>query len=45
MKMSCNRKDDVAYVESSSDDSARQVTLDDATIIDDAADSSVMGSR
>jgi len=33
----------VAYVEFSSADSARQIALDDATIIDDAADGSVVG--
>jgi len=38
-----DRKDDVAYVEFSTADSARQVALDDATIIDYAADGSVVG--
>ena len=38
-----DRKDDVAYVELSSADSARQVALDDATIIDYAAEGSVAG--
>jgi len=38
-----DRKDDVAYVEFSSADSARQIALDDATIIDYAADGSVVG--
>jgi uncharacterized protein YuzE len=38
-----DRKDDVAYVEFSPADSARQVALDDATIIDYAADGSVVG--
>ena len=43
MKTRFDRKDDVAYVEFSSADSARQVALDDATIIDYAADGSVVG--
>ena len=43
MKTTFDRKDDVAYVEFSSADSARQIALDDATIIDYAADGSVVG--
>ena len=43
MKTRFDRKDDVAYVEFSSADSARQIALDDATIIDYAADGSVVG--
>ena len=43
MKTRFDRKGDVAYVEVSSADSARQIALDDATIIDDAADGSVVG--
>jgi len=36
-------RDNVAYVEFSTGDSARHVALDDATIIDYAADGSVVG--
>ena len=43
MNVRFDRKDDVAYVEFSSADSARQIALDDATIIDYAADGSVVG--
>jgi len=43
VKTTFDRKDDVAYVEFSSADSARQIALDDATIIDYAADGSVVG--
>jgi uncharacterized protein YuzE len=43
VKTRYDRKDDVAYVEFSSADSARQVAIDDATIIDYAADGSVVG--
>ena len=43
MKTRYDRKDDVAYVEFSTAASARQIALDDATIIDYAADGSVVG--
>ena len=43
MKTRFDRKGDVAYVEFSSVDSARQIALDDATIIDYAAHGSVVG--
>ena len=43
MKTRFDRKDDVAYVEFSTADSARQIALDDATIIDYAVDGSVVG--
>ena len=43
MKTRFDRKHDVAYVEFSFADSARQIALDDATIIDYAADGSVVG--
>ena len=43
MKTTFDRKGDVAYVEFSSADSARQIALDDARIIDYAADGSVVG--
>ena len=43
MNVRFDRKDDLAYVELSSADSARQVALDDATIIDYAAEGSVAG--
>ena len=43
MKARYDRKGDAAYVEFSSADSARQVALDDATILDYAADGSVVG--
>ena len=43
MKTTFDRKDDVACVEFSSTDSARQIALDDARIIDYAADGSVVG--
>jgi uncharacterized protein YuzE len=43
VKTRFDRKDDVAYVEFSTADSARQVALDDATILDYAADGSVVG--
>ena len=43
MNVRFDRKGDVAYVEFSTADSARHVALDDATIIDYAADGSVVG--
>ena len=43
MNVRFDRKDDVAYGEFSSAAVARQVALDDATIIDYAADGSVVG--
>ena len=43
MKTTYDRKHDVAYVEFSGADSERQIALDDATIIDYAADGSVVG--
>ena len=43
MKTTFDREHDVAYVEFSSADSARQIALDDATIVDYAADGSVVG--
>ena len=43
MKTSYDRKHDVAYVEFSAADSERQAALDDARIIDYAADGSVVG--
>jgi uncharacterized protein YuzE len=43
VKTTYDRKHDVAYVEFSAADSERQVALDDATIIDYAADGSVVG--
>jgi len=43
VKTTFDRKDDVAYVEFSIADSARQIALDDAPIIDYAADGSVVG--
>ena len=45
MKTRSDRKGDVAYVEFSSADSARQIALDDATLIDYAADGSAVGLR
>ena len=43
MKTTYDRKHDVAYVEFSGAHSDRQIALDDATIIDYAADGSVVG--
>jgi len=43
LKTSYDRKHDVAYVEFSAADSERQLALDDARIIDYAADGSVVG--
>jgi uncharacterized protein YuzE len=43
VKTTYDRKHDVAYVEFSGADSARQVALDDATVIDYAVDGSVLG--
>ena len=43
MNVRFDRKGDVAYVEFSTADSARHVALDDATIIDYAADGSGVG--
>jgi uncharacterized protein YuzE len=43
VKTTYDRKHDVAYVELSGAASARQIALDDATIIDYAADGSVVG--
>ena len=43
MKTTYDRKHDVAYVESSGAASARQIAVDDATIIDYADDGSVVG--
>ena len=43
MKTSYDRKHDVAYVEFSAADAHEQVALDDARIIDYAADGSVVG--
>jgi uncharacterized protein YuzE len=45
VKTTFDRKDDVACVEFSSTDSARQIALDDATLIDYAADGSAVGLR
>ena len=43
MKTTYDRKHDVAYVEFSGADSARQVALDHTTVVDYAADCSVVG--
>ena len=43
MKTTYDRKHDVAYVEFSGADSARQIAVDDATIIDYADDGAVVG--
>jgi uncharacterized protein YuzE len=43
VKTTYDRKHDVAYVEFSGADSARQIAVDDARIIDYAADGSVVG--
>jgi len=43
VKTNHDRKHDVAYVEFSAADSERQIALDDARIIDFAADGSVVG--
>jgi uncharacterized protein YuzE len=43
VKTTYDRKHDVAYVEFSGADSARQIAVDDATIIDYADDGSVVG--
>jgi uncharacterized protein YuzE len=43
VKTTFDREHDVADVEFSSADSARQIALDDATIVDYAADGSVVG--
>ena len=40
-----NRRDDAAYAEFSTGHSARQVALDDATIVEYAADGSVVGGE
>ena len=45
VKTRFDRKDDVACVELSSTDFARQIALDDATLIDYAADGSAVGLR
>jgi uncharacterized protein YuzE len=43
VKTTYDRRHDVAYVEFSAAASARQIAVDDATIIDYAADGSVVG--